>query len=502
MPYTDITSAVAKLNELEATSAAYGHAMGVLSVDASTAAPSESAEGRGRTMAVLSGLVYGLVADPENQTLIAWLNDHAAELDEATRRRAQLLKKQADQISRIPQDEYVAYNVLLNKADGIWRKAKTTNDFALFAPVLEELVAYNRKFAGYYNADLAPYDALLNEYEEGLTTRTLDEFFGQLRSALVPLIHAISEKPAPDTAFLNRSYPIEDQRKFSAYLMEVLGIDSGRCTIAETEHPFTAGFNNHDVRITTHYHEDNVASSMYSVIHEGGHALYELGCADEYNFTCLQGGAAMSIHESQSRFYENLIGRSKAFIELILPRMQELFPDQLANISAEDLYRAVNKAQPSLIRTEADELTYALHIMVRYELEKQLIAGTLSVQDVPAAWNQMYRDYLGVDVPDDSSGCLQDTHWAGGMFGYFPSYALGSAYGAQMLHVMEAELGPISLLIAENRISAITDWLGEHIHRHGQLYKPGQLFEMTCGKFDPKFYTDYLTGKFTELYDL
>ena len=502
MPYTDITSAVAKLNELEATSAAYGHAMGVLSVDASTAAPSESAEGRGRTMAVPSGLVYGLVADPEKQTLIAWLNDHAAELDEATRRRAQLLKKQADQISRIPQDEYVAYNVLLNKADGIWRKAKTTNDFALFAPVLEELVAYNRKFAGYYNADLAPYDALLNEYEEGLTTRTLDEFFGQLRSALVPLIHAISEKPAPDTAFLNRSYPIEDQRKFSAYLMEVLGIDSGRCTIAETEHPFTAGFNNHDVRITTHYHEDNVASSMYSVIHEGGHALYELGCADEYNFTCLQGGAAMSIHESQSRFYENLIGRSKAFIELILPRMQELFPDQLANISAEDLYRAVNKAQPSLIRTEADELTYALHIMVRYELEKQLIAGTLSVQDVPAAWNQMYRDYLGVDVPDDSSGCLQDTHWAGGMFGYFPSYALGSAYGAQMLHVMEAELGPISLLIAENRISAITDWLGEHIHRHGQLYKPGQLFEMTCGKFDPKFYTDYLTGKFTELYDL
>ena len=479
-----------------------GASMGVLSVDASTAAPSESAEGRGRTMAVLSGLVYGLVADPENQTLIAWLNDHAAELDEATRRRAQLLKKQADQISRIPQDEYVAYNVLLNKADGIWRKAKTTNDFALFAPVLEELVAYNRKFAGYYNADLAPYDALLNEYEEGLTTRTLDEFFGQLRSALVPLIHAISEKPAPDTAFLNRSYPIEDQRKFSAYLMEVLGIDSGRCTIAETEHPFTAGFNNHDVRITTHYHEDNVASSMYSVIHEGGHALYELGCADEYNFTCLQGGAAMSIHESQSRFYENLIGRSKAFIELILPRMQELFPDQLANISAEDLYRAVNKAQPSLIRTEADELTYALHIMVRYELEKQLIAGTLSVQDVPAAWNQMYRDYLGVDVPDDSSGCLQDTHWAGGMFGYFPSYALGSAYGAQMLHVMEAELGPISLLIAENRISAITDWLGEHIHRHGQLYKPGQLFEMTCGKFDPKFYTDYLTGKFTELYDL
>ena len=162
----------------------------------------------------------------------------------------------------------------------------------------------------------------------------------------------------------------------------------------------------------------------------------------------------------------------------------------------------MNKAQPSLIRTEADELTYSLHIMVRYELEKQLIAGTLAVADVPAAWNQMYKDYLGVDVPDDSQGCLQDTHWAGGMFGYFPSYALGSAYGAQMLSVMEAELGPISGLIAENKISAITDWLGKHIHIHGQLHKPGHLFEMTCGKFDPKFYTDYLTRKFTELYDL
>jgi len=502
MSYTDLSSAIAKLNELEATSAAYGHAMGVLSVDASTAAPSESAEGRGRTMAVLSGLVYGLVANPENQALIAYLNDHAAELDAPTRRRAELLKKQADQLSRIPQDEYVAYNVLLNKADGIWRKAKNDNDFALFAPVLEEIVAFNRKFAGYYNADLPPYDALLNEYEEGLTTETLDAFFSQLRSALVPLIHAISEKQSPDTSFLEAAYPIEDQRKFSAYLMEVMGIDSGRCTIAETEHPFTAGFNNHDVRITTHYHENNVASSMYSVIHEGGHALYELGCADEYNFTCLQGGAAMSIHESQSRFYENLIGRSKEFIELILPKMQELFPTQLENVTAEEIYRAVNKAQPSLIRTEADELTYSLHIMVRYELEKQLIAGTLSVRDVPDAWNRMYKEYLGVDVPTDSEGCLQDTHWAGGMFGYFPSYALGSAYGAQMLCVMESELGPIAELIKANNIPAITAWLGEHFHRHGQLHKPGHLFEMTCGKFDPKFYTDYLTKKFTELYEL
>lgn len=502
MEFTDLSSAIAKFEELEATSAAYNHAMGVLSVDASTAAPSDSAQGRSRTMQVLSAVVYGLIADPANLELANYLESHAQELDEATNRRVALLKKSCLQFSRIPQEEYVAYTVLLNEADGIWRDAKNNNDFASFAPVLEQIVAYNRKFAGYYNAELPAYDALLNEYEEGLTMQTLDEFFGKLRAELVPLIHAIGQKPEADDSFLYRSYPIEQQRKFSDYLMQEMGIDPSRCTIAETEHPFTAGFNNHDVRITTHYHENSLASSMYSVIHEGGHALYELGVDDGYNFTALAGGASMSIHESQSRFYENLIGRSRAFIERIFPKMRELFPEQLADVTAEMFYRAVNKAQPSLIRTEADELTYCMHIMVRYELEKRLIAGTLEVKDVPQAWNEMYKEYLGVEVPDDTRGCLQDTHWAGGMIGYFPSYALGSAYGAQMLSVMEAQIGSVEDLVSRGQIGKITEWLGENIHRHGNLYKPGALFEGCCGKFDAKFYTAYLKKKFTELYGL
>lgn len=497
-----LTGALERLDRLEATRAAYRHAMSVMSVDAVTAAPEASAEGRGRTMEVLSGVMYGLNADPANQELLAYLEENRDSLSPFRRRQVQRLRREVEQLRRIPQEEYVAYSVLINESDAVWHKAKAENDFAAFAPVLEKVVAYNRKFAGYYNPELLPYDALLNEYEEGLTMQTLDAFFARLRQTLVPLIHAVGQKEQIDDSFLGLHYPIEQQRKFSDYLMREMGIDPRRCTLGETEHPFTDGNNNHDVRITTHYYEDRLDSSMYSVIHEGGHALYELGCDDSLNYTCLQGGASMSLHESQSRFYENLIGRSPAFIRRIFPKMQELFPRQLRDVTPEQMYRAVNKAEPSLIRTEADELTYSLHIMVRYELEKQLIDGSLKVRDLPEAWNRLYREYLGVEVPDDTRGCLQDSHWSGGGIGYFPSYALGSAYAAQMKAVMEQQIGSLESLVEAGRLDRVTEWLGEHIHRHGQMYPPKELLEMCCGAFDPKFYTDYLTKKYTELYAL
>ena len=502
MPYTNLNDAIARLDEIEATASAYGHAMGVLSLDAATAAPRGSAEGRGKTMAVLSSVIYELAASDDTRELTKYLSDHADELDPVHRRQAEIRKRDCEQLTRIPQEEYVAYNVLLNKAEGIWRVAKQNNDFAAFAPTLSEIVAFNRKFAGYYDAEKEPYDALLNEYEEGLTMQTLDAFFARLRGVIVPLVHAISEKEQPDTAFLEQSYPIEGQKQLAKYLMDVIGLDPNACPIAESEHPFTCGFNNKDVRITTHYYENHPTFSMFSTIHEGGHALYELGVEDAYNGTCLTGGASMGIHESQSRFYENIIGRSLEFIELIFPKMQEIFPQQLAGVTAWDLYRAVNKAQPSLVRTESDELPNALHIMIRYEIEKQLIAGTLEVADVPAEWNRLYKEYLGVDVPSDTQGCLQDSHWSGGSIGYFPSYALGSAYGAQMKHVMESELGPIAPCIARGEIGTITAWLREHIHRFGNFKKPAAIFEDACGKFDPDFFANYLQEKYSRLYEL
>lgn len=502
MQYENVKQALNALDEIESTLNAYAHAMNVLGIDAATVAPEASASYRGKAMGILSGVVYGLTADPKNIALAAYLLEHRDELDHETLRRVELFKKSCEQLSRIPQDEYVDYQVLINEADGIWRKAKSENDFASFAPVLEKIFAYNRKFAGYYNPDMTPYNALLNEYEEGLTTDTLDAFFAQLREAIVPLVHAIAKKQQPDVSFIKRHYPVSVQREFSQYLMDSIGIDKKRCTLAETEHPFTSGMNTDDVRITTHYYENDVASSLFSVIHEGGHAIYDMGYDPRYNGTALAGGVAMSIHESQSRFYENIIGRSQAYVNLIFPKMQEFFPEQLKDVTAEMMYRAVNKAEPSLIRIEADELTYALHIMVRYELEKQLLGGELEVKDIPQAWNAMVKEYLGIDVPDDARGCLQDTHWAGGLIGYFPSYALGSAYAAQMKAVMEKEIGSVDELVEKGEIQQVTAWLGEHVHTPGCLYTPGELFERSCGKFDAKYYTDYLTEKFSKLYNL
>ena len=497
----ELNTALEQLKDLQMKQYAYGCAEAALYLDGVTVAPRDTSEGRGVALGILAGESHKLFSDPKVGELLEFLTAHAEELEFSQRRQVEELLRGYRQISRIPADEYMEYAVLTNEASDVWHRAKEESNFELFRPVLEKLVAFNRKFAGYYDSTKAPYDALLNEYERGVDMVYLDGFFSALRERLVPLIRAIGEKEQIDDGFLHATYPLEDQRKFSDYLMEVLGLDRAHCGIGETEHPFTLNFNNKDVRITTNYKEDNVADSMYSVIHEGGHAMYELQVGDEIQYTCLAGGVSMGVHESQSRFYENIIGRSLPFVQAIFPRMQEIFPTQLADVTAEQFYRAVNKAQPSLIRTEADELTYSFHVMVRYEIEKQLIGGTLEVKDIPEEWNRLYKEYLGIDVPDDKRGCLQDSHWSGGSFGYFPSYALGSAYAAQMLRNMEAEIdvwGPV----AQGDLSAVSAWLGEKVHHFGCLLEPAQVVENACGKFDPIIYVDYLAEKYSELYGI
>ena len=472
-----------------------------LFLDSVTVAPKNTSEGRGVALSILAGEHQKLLTDPKTRELLEELKAEQDKLDPLHKREVELLHRECEKMTRIPADEYMAYTELTNRASDVWHKAKESNDFASFCPVLQELVDYNRKFAAYYDAKKAPYDALLNEYERGLDTKQLDRFFDTLRDGIVPLIRAIGEKPQVDDSFLRLEYPADQQKAFADYIMEVMGIDRGHCGLGETEHPFTLEFNNKDVRITTNYDLHNVASSMYSVLHEGGHALYELGIRDDLQYTCLTGGVSMSVHESQSRFYENLIGRSRAFIEAIYPKVQEFFPEQLGKVSAEQFYRAVNKVEPSLIRTESDELTYCLHIMVRYEIEKKLISGTLQAQDVPAEWAQLYQEYLGIEVPNDREGCLQDSHWSGGSFGYFPSYALGNAYGAQMLHNMEQEFDVFGQ-VAKGDLSGVTNWLREHVHQYGQLLEPAEVVKNACGTFDPQYYLDYLTRKYSELYAL
>ena len=497
----ELNEALAKLAELEKKLYAYQAADSALYLDGTTVAPKDTAQGRGVALGVLAGERHRLFSAPETGTLLDLLWEKRAELDQLRRREVEELRRSYAQLTRIPADEYMEYAMLTNEAGDVWHRAKEAGDFELFRPLLEKLVAFNIKFAGYYDSTKAPYDALLNEYERGVDMEYLDKFFATLRERIVPLIHAIGEREQPDGSFLERHCPVEAQRKFSDYLMEVLGLDRSHCTIGETEHPYTLEFNNKDVRITTHYDEGNLASSMYSVIHEGGHAKYELGICDEVQYTSLAGGVSMGVHESQSRFYENLIGRSLPFIQAIFPKMRELFPEQLGDVTAEQFYRAVNKARPSLIRTEADELTYCLHVMVRYEIEKRLIGGTLKVKDVPETWNRLYKEYLGVDVPDDRRGCLQDSHWSGGAFGYFPSYALGSAYGAQMLKNMEGDMdvwGPVS----RGDLSGVSEWLREKVHKFGGLLEPADVVKNACGQFDPAVFAGYLERKYSALYGL
>lgn len=498
---TAIEEAIRQLELLQRKLYAYNCAESALFLDGETVAPKDTAEGRGVALGILAGERQKLMTDPETGKLLELLREHREELDVPHSREVEELWRDYHRMMRIPAEEYMEYAMLTNEAGDVWHKAKEADDFELFRPVLERLVEYNRRFAGYYDDTKKPYDALLNEFERGMNMEYLDRFFEEIREKLVPLIKEIGQAKQIDDSFLHRYYPVEDQRRFSDYLMEVLQLDRGHCTIGETEHPFTLEFNNRDVRITTHYKENSVAESMYSVIHEGGHAKYELGIRDDLQYTCLAGGVSMGVHESQSRFYENIIGRSREFVEAIYPKMQEFFPEQLKDITAEQMYRAVNKVEPSLIRTEADELTYCLHVMIRYEMEKQLIDGSLAVKDVPQVWNRMYKEYLGIEVPDDRRGCLQDSHWSGGSFGYFPSYALGSAYGAQMLKNMEQDID-VWGTVAQGDLSAVSDWLKEKIHQYGSLMEPEEVVKNACGAFEPRVYTDYLTEKYRKLYHL
>ncbi len=497
----EIKEAIAQLDMLQQKMFAFNAASSALYLDGVTVAPKETSQGRGVALGILAGESHKAFANAEVGELLSFLEANISSLNSRRARQVVLLRRNYDQLSRIPADEYMEYAMLTNEANDVWHRAKEESNFELFRPVLEKLVAFNIKFAGYYDSTKAPYDALLNEYERGVDMKYLDAFFASVKERLVPIVKAIGQKEQIDDSFMHKHYPIEIQRKFSDYLMEVLGIDRNHCTIGETEHPFTLEFTSQDVRITTNYKENNLADSMYSVIHEGGHALYELNVDPSYDYTCLAGGVSMGIHESQSRFYENLIGRSLPFINAIFPKVKELFPTQLDGVNSEMFYKAVNKAQPSLIRTEADELTYCFHVMIRYEIEKQLIGGTLAVKDIPTEWNRLYKEYLGVDVPDDKHGCLQDSHWSGGSFGYFPSYALGSAYGAQMLKNMEAELD-VWKNVENGDLTLITEWLRKKVHTFGCTLEPAEILNIACGEFDPTIYTEYLAAKFSKLYNL
>ena len=497
-----LSEAIEKLNELEKAAYALGHAQSILFVDGDTVAPKNSWKGRGKALSYVGELMYRQLVNPETGEVLETILQHKDETDEVTFRRAEVMKESYDDLHILPMEEFVAYQELTNESSAVWHDAKEKSDWNMFAPYLEKLIAARRRFASLKDPAKPAYDILLDQYEKGAVMADLDPFFRTLREELSPVIREVAAREKPVPAFMKGPWPIAQQRIFSDKLMALEGLDPLNCAIGETEHPFTGGPNKWDIRITTHYHEEDPFSSMYSVIHEGGHALYEMDVRDDLQFTGLAGGVTMGVHESQSRFYENIIGRSRAFCAPLLKILKEVFPEQMKGVTKEELYSAINLSKPSLIRTEADELTYSLHVMIRYELEKAMIAGNLKVADIPCEWNRLYKDVLGVDVPDDRRGCLQDSHWSTGYIGYFPSYALGSAYGAQMLRQMEKTVD-VWGTVAKGDLSPVTAWLTENIHQYGALKKPQDLLPAAMGgPLDAAVYTDYLKKKFSELYGL
>ena len=300
---------------------------------------------------------------------------------------------------------------------------------------------FNKKYVKYLETkELKGYDVLLDIYEEGMTKEKYDKFFSLLKAEIVPLVHKINSLKPLEVSFKDKLFDINKQKEFANYLMDVMCFDKSRGLMKESEHPFTSGYGTTDVRITNHYYEDLLISSIFSCIHELGHATYEQQSNPDLDSTLLGGGASMAMHESQSRFYENIVGRSYEFWVRHYPKLKSIFSEELKDVTLDEFYKYINNVECSLIRTEADELTYPLHIMVRYEIEKLIIESDVDVCELPSIWNKLYKEYLGIDVPSDKEGILQDVHWAGGSFGYFPTYALGSAYGAQMLDAMKKDL--------------------------------------------------------------
>lgn len=495
----NIEQAKSKMMEIVAKQNAYSQAMAMLHLDGATIAPPNSFEGRGRTLSFLSGEAYKAFISKETDELLDFLLDNTKDLDKITARLAEEGRKEYDKTSKIPIDEFMDFMKLQSDSNHIWEIAKKTNDFASFEPYLEKMVTTLKRFANYRNPEKKPYNLFLDDFETGYTMDDYNRFFKVLKDRVVPLIHdSIPKYKDVRVDFLKRTYPIDKQKILTEKLIDILKIDRNSFAWAESEHPFTMGINKKDVRFTTHFYETQFMSAVYSSIHEGGHATYELNTADELMYTTLDGGGSLGLHESQSRFYENIIGRSREFTTFLHPIISELFPEQFSDVTPEEFYNSVNKPEASLIRVEADELTYSLHVMVRYEIERMLFAGDINVSDLPGIWNEKYKEYLGIIPPNDAQGVLQDVHWSEAMFGYFPTYALGSAISSQLTSHMEKEFNYRND-VANGDLTRINAWMTDKVHKHGQLLKPKEIINYACKEdFDANYYCEYLIKKYSK----
>lgn len=488
------------LEEIEA----YNRCLGKVQFDMECCAPEEGIPQAGDDMSILGKQLHKLTHSRTFQRLIEELHEDSEGLTPVQKKAVEHLYTDYARSKNISAALSYEMDLATNRAYGDWLAAKKSGDFSKFRDSLAALITYTRKSIdlrdehpeGYYNT-------CLDDNEKGGSEQQLDAFFAALKARIVPLVRRIQTEGKPIREdFLSRPVPVPRQEAFSRYLLQLEGLRESALVLMTTEHPFTENFGPQDVRVTTHYYEDNFISNIFSTLHEGGHALFMQNEPQElYDQHCAN-RMTNGMHECISRFYENIVGRSEAFIHFVMPKLRELSDGIFDDISERELYEAVNVARPSLIRIEADELTYCLHIMIRYELEKAFLNGNITVDEIPALWNAKYKEYLGVEVPGDSEGCLQDVHWSGYAFGYFPSYALGNAYGAQILRTMEKDFDVFGAIRA-GELTKVRDWLKEHVFSIASLSTPDEWIRAITGEsLNVNYYLDYLEEKYTKLYAL
>lgn len=480
---------------------AYNLALTTMSFDHSTIAPIDGSDYRIKMMALLSGELFDYQTDINNINKLKELEE--IDLGEVMNKEIKLVLKDVNRIALLPKEFYIKMQEVYSAGEIKWRKAKQENDYSLFKDTLKEIVDITKQAYTYYNPNMNLYDAMLDDYETGMTIEKYEEFFKVIKERLVPFVKKVTDKKDfIDDSILHKFYPADKQEKVMDILKDYMRYNKNECYMGTSEHPFTSDFSLHDVRITTKYVEDSLTSSVFSVIHEYGHALYALQINEELEGLKVSKSMTSGMHESQSRFLENYIGRRKSYWFNNYFKVQEIFPEYLKDVSLDKFIKMINVSKPSLIRTEADELTYPLHILIRYELEKEMINGEVNYDTLDILWADKYEQYLGIRPKNASTGILQDIHWSTGAFGYFPTYALGSAFGAQFFHRMNKDIN-IDKELENNNFNAIRNWLKNNIHTYGALYKAEEIFNKVCGTaFHPNIYIDYLIEKYTKLYEL
>jgi len=494
-------SLLRQYKEWEEKVSAYVMAVKLLEIDAQTIAPAKGLNYRNRRLKCLNGELYSLYTDRDQAEVRRKLLE-SEKTDVTTRTAITLYEREIGKTSSIPRDLYVAYAALRHEAYRFWLRARRKNDYAVFKPYLKSMIDMKREIYGHRAGGKTVYDRMLNDYEPGTDTRFYDSFFAAVKKELLPLIRKVQRAPVIADDFIFQEYPVEKQKIFMEGLLKYLGFDSSWGYQGETEHPFTDWLCENDCRITTRYLEKNVASAVFSTVHESGHAWYEHDIDPRYDGTILSEGVSSGMHESQSRLCEVYLGRSEAFWEANYGRLQKIFPDQLGEVTVHDFVRAVNSSKSGLIRTEADELTYPVHILIRYELEKNLFNGKLTADDLEPAWNALYRKYLHVSCTEDNTGILQDVHWSDGDFGYFPAYALGDAFAAQFYQAMCGKLD-VNDCLRTGRYKDIMAWLRENVHQYGCFYSSFDVIRKATGEdFNMKYYIGHLKEKYSRLYKL